>query len=118
MVHTGAFIVLSRLPSERCGLSFSFASRDLTKSKAGRAAIRRGRPKLQEIDQLVQQRVGNFAVSELCVRALRNSWLGRLTGARRSNRADLLHLGNEVFEQVLDAVAKSCRRARAAGAGA
>src|SRR4029453_9366875 len=35
-----------------------------------------------------------------------------------SNGTDLLHFGNEVPEQILDAVAQGCRRARAAGAGA
>src|SRR5262249_26958470 len=43
---------------------------------------------------------------------------GRLREACRSNRADLLHLRDEVLEQVLDTVAERRRRARAAGAGA
>src|SRR4029078_7561674 len=118
MVHTGAFIVLSRLPSERCGLSFSFASRDLTKRKRAGLQFAEVGPSFKRSTSSCNNALGTSPVSELCVRALRNSWLGRLTGACRSNRADLLHLGNEVFEQVLDAVSKSCRRARAAGAGA
>lgn len=48
MVQTGAFIVLSRLPSERCGFSFSLASRDFTK-----------RRQLYEVDDLMQERVGD-----------------------------------------------------------
>src|SRR5262249_17846602 len=36
----------------------------------------------------------------------------------RSNRANLLHLRDEVTEEVLDAVTERRRRARAAGAGA
>ena len=60
----GAHRRLHRLVAVAFGemrLELLFRLARLDEKEAGRAAIRRGRPKLQEIDQLVQQRVGNFA---------------------------------------------------------
>ena len=69
MAQTGAFIVLSRLPSERCGLSRSLASRDFTNRNARRARIGGCRPELQEIDDLMQQSVRHVLVEPRIMRA-------------------------------------------------
>ena len=50
MAQTGAFIVLSRLPSDRCGLSRSLASRDLTKRKRAGLQLAEVGPSFSEID--------------------------------------------------------------------
>ena len=63
MAQTGAFMVLSRLPSERCGLSRSLASRDFTKTKRAGLQLAAGRSHLGEIDDLMQQRVGHVLVA-------------------------------------------------------
>lgn len=52
---------LVAVPFGEMRLEFFLGLARLDEKEAGGAAIRRGRAKLQEIDQLVQQRVGNFA---------------------------------------------------------
>ena len=63
MAQTGAFMVLSRLPSDRCGLSRSLASRDLTNRKRAGLQLARVGPIFSEIDDLMQQRVGHVLVA-------------------------------------------------------
>ena len=63
MAQTGAFMVLSRLPSDRCGLSRSLASRDFTNTKRAGLQLARVGPIFIEIDDLMQQRVGHVPVA-------------------------------------------------------
>ena len=77
MAQTGAFIVLSRLPSERCGLSRSFAARDFTNRKRAGLQLALVGPELGEIDDVMQQRVGDVPLVPGIMRARVRETVGR-----------------------------------------
>ena len=120
MAQTGAFMVLSRLPSERCGLSRCLASGDFTNTKrAGLQLARSGRASRDRRSCAAARRGRRGRARRYGCAPSRNSWSRPASGSLpRSNRPDLLHFGNEVPEQVLDAVTQRRRRAGAARAGA
>ena len=86
MVQTGAFIVLSRLPSERCGLSRSFASGDFTNTKRAGLQLAEVGPSFRRSTILMQQLVGDVAV------------LPGVMGARRAKQLVETGLGKSLAQ--------------------
>ena len=147
IAHTGACIVLSRLPSERNGLRRAFASCDSRTRSAPaeqlalvgpiftcRRAAAAGRRHVLRLPVVVRARVEKSCAARQsssadmvsllwCCKRLQDknpAVCGGVSNSRScsSDGLHLLHFRTEVAQQVLDAVPQRRRRAGAARAGA